>query len=230
MLSSEINSQLQKIFSPLRTERAKRLTVKDNGDAGSAKQISLSGRRALADRIQRGLDELAERRGKISYALIAERSGNLITEGAITNLLSQRVGNPALLTLYGLARALEIDPQELFNAALGIAEPEGLRESLFWKLFEDYKQIRDKANQDLVDVMLGTVRHTIDGARKKAAPPERLPKAPPPPMSFQVSRTLQKDSVSPHQARPRRSGERSAADKEIKREVERLKKTKNRKK
>jgi transcriptional regulator with XRE-family HTH domain len=55
---------------------------------------------------------------------VEKRSNKAVTDTHIATILAGKAHNPTLKVLLGLARALEVDPVEVFKAAASVDEPE----------------------------------------------------------------------------------------------------------
>lgn len=116
------------------------------------KQIPETVKKAVAARLHRARRELDD----VSYREITRRSGGAVSPGHLTSIFAGEIEDMKVLTLLGLARALEVSPHELIDILSGVEEPPTFNGSDFWEIQRAYESIAPES-RELPEQMLKTV-------------------------------------------------------------------------
>jgi transcriptional regulator with XRE-family HTH domain len=110
---------------------------------------------------------------RISYREIARRSDGRVSPSTISDILKGKNTNPTMEVLQAIARGLGESESDFFNAARGVREPDGFRESRFWELFEAYQRITSEMHRKVVDGAVSDLISMVEALAKTARPAER---------------------------------------------------------
>lgn len=114
---------------------------------------------------------LAIKEKRVSYRELARRSGEQISASTVGDILKGKNANPTIEIVLALAKGLGEPADRVFAAACGVPEPEepeGFKESKFWKLFEAYRGIVKDIHRKMIEDHIEDLVDIIDALPKNA--------------------------------------------------------------
>jgi len=124
----------------------------DWANEGYGKQCVMSGeQQALADYVRRVI-----RDKRLSYRLVAARSGGKISPTTVSDIVNRRNLNLSVRTQAGLAAGLGVSVREV-QAVMETGEPtgdNGFNESIFRELHGKFSRLRDERHRGFIMEMI----------------------------------------------------------------------------